>query len=39
MLSLGSNLISQADALKKVKVDFLYHSLRKPKPDISSKIS
>lgn len=39
MLSLGSNLISQADALKKVKVDFLYHSLRNPKPDISSKIS
>ena len=39
MLSVGSNLISQTDALKKVKVDYLYHSLRNPKPVISSKIS
>lgn len=39
MLSVGSNLISQTDALKKVKVDYLYHSLRNPKPFISSKIT
>ena len=39
MLSVGSNLISQTDALKKVKVDYLYHSLRNPKPTISSKIA
>ena len=38
MLSVGTNLISQADALKKVKVDYLYHSLRNPKPDIKAKV-
>lgn len=38
MLSVGSNLISQADALKKVKVDYLYHSLRNPKPGIKAKV-
>lgn len=38
MLSVGNNLISQADALKKVKIDYLFHSLRNPKPDIKKKI-
>lgn len=39
MLSVGENIISQADALKKIKVDYLYHSLRNPKPAISAKIN
>lgn len=39
MLSVGSNLTSQTDSLKKVKVDYLYHSLRNPKPVISTKIA
>lgn len=38
MLSVGSNITSQTDTLKKVKVDYLYHSLRNPKPEIVSKI-
>lgn len=38
MLSVGNNLLSQIDALKKVKVDYLYHSLRNPKPEIRAKI-
>ena len=39
MLSVGSNLTNQTDSLKKVKVDYLYHSLRNPKPAISTKIT
>lgn len=39
MLSVGSNITSSADALKKVKVEYLYHSLRKPKPEIVSRIN
>ena len=31
--------MSQTDALKKIKVDYLYHSLRNPKPTISTKIN
>jgi len=38
MLLVGINIRSSADALKKVTVDYLYHSLRNPKPEISSKI-
>lgn len=38
MLSVGSNITSSADALKKVKVDYLYHSLCHPKPEIVSKM-
>lgn len=38
MLSVGSNLLSPTDELKRVKVDYLYHSLRNPKPEILSKI-
>lgn len=38
MLQVGSNIRSNADALKKVTVDYLYHSLRNPKPEISAKI-
>lgn len=38
MLQVGSNIRSSADALKKVTVDYLYHSLRNPKPEISAKI-
>lgn len=39
MLSVGVNIVSQADELKKVKVDYLYHSLRNPKPVISARIN
>lgn len=39
MLSVGSNIISSADALNKVKVDYLYHSLRNPKPEIVSRMN
>lgn len=39
MLSVGTNLTSQADTLQKVKVDYLYHSLRNPKPEISARIT
>lgn len=39
MLSVGSNIISSADALDKVKVDYLFHSLRNPKPEIISKVN
>ena len=39
MLSVGSNIISSADALKKVKVDYLYHSLRNPKAEIISRMN
>lgn len=38
MLLAGSNIRSSADALKKITVDYLYHSLRNPKPEISAKI-
>ena len=38
MLSAGSNIQSSGDALKKVKVEYLYHSLRNPNPNISSMI-
>lgn len=39
MLSVGSNITSSADALKRVKVDYLYYSLRNPKPEIVSRIN
>lgn len=39
MISVGTNIVSSADALKRVKIDYLYHSLRNPKPVIVSKIS
>lgn len=39
MLSVGSNIISSADTLNKVKVDYLYHSLRNPKPEIVSRMN
>lgn len=38
MLSAGSNIQSSGDALKKVKVEYLFHSLRNPNPNISSMI-
>ena len=39
MLSVGTNITSQADALKKVQVEYLYRSLRNPKPEINAKIN
>lgn len=39
MLSVGSNITSSADTLNKVKVDYLYHSLRNPKPEIVSRMN
>nr|WP_291528079.1 CRISPR-associated primase-polymerase type B [Bacteroides sp. UBA939] len=38
MLLVGTNITSAADALKKVTVEYLYHSFRNPKPEISAKI-
>lgn len=38
MLSVGVNLIMSSDTLKKVTVDYLYHSLRNPKPEIEARI-
>jgi hypothetical protein len=38
MLLTGGNITSSADLLKKVPVDYLYHSLRNPKPEIEAKI-
>lgn len=39
MLSVGSNITSSADTLNKVKVDYLYHSLRNPKSEIVSRMN
>lgn len=39
MISVGGNIVSGSDELKKVKVEYLYHSLSNPKPDIVSKIN
>ena len=38
MLSVGKNIASSADALAKMPVDYLYHSLRNPKPEISARV-
>lgn len=38
MLSVGVNLTMNSDTLKKVTVDYLYHSLRNPKPEIEARI-
>ena len=39
MISVGVNITSNSDTLKRVKIDYLYHSLRNPKPAIVSKIN
>lgn len=38
MLSAGKNIQSSADKLMKVSLDYLYHSVKNPKPEISAKI-
>lgn len=38
MLSIGGNLLSNADLLKKVNIDYIYHCLKNPKPFILSHI-
>lgn len=38
MISIGTSIISPADALSKVKVEYLYHSLCNPKPEIEAHI-
>lgn len=38
MISAGSNIQSAADTLKRVKIDYLYHSIRNPKQEILSMI-
>jgi len=38
MILAGSNIQSAADVLKKVNVEYLYHSILKPKPSIESKV-
>ena len=38
MLSAGVNLLRDSDTLRKVTVDYLYHSLRNPKEEVKSRI-
>lgn len=38
MLSAGSNLLSASETLKKVTVEYLYHSLKNPKPEVEARI-
>lgn len=38
MLSVGTYITNSADALKKVSVEYLYHSLRNPRRDIEARI-
>lgn len=38
MIQAGKNIRSSEDALMKIKVEQLYHSLRSPKPEIAAKI-
>ncbi len=38
MLSVGTHITNNADALKKVSVEYLYYSLRNPRPDIEARV-
>ena len=38
MIQAGSNIQSATDALTKIKVEYLYHSLRNPKPQVEAHI-
>jgi len=38
MIMFGANIQTAADQLRKVQEDYLYHSLRNPKPNIEAKI-
>ncbi|MCQ2230541.1 MAG: CRISPR-associated primase-polymerase type B [Paludibacteraceae bacterium] len=38
MINAGTNIRAVDDALKKVKVEYLYHSIRNPRPEIVSQI-
>ncbi|MEY8688153.1 CRISPR-associated primase-polymerase type B [Bacteroides sp. AN502(2024)] len=38
MLSAGSNIVSPSETLKKVTIEYLYYSLRNPKPDVEAHI-
>lgn len=38
MISVGKNLLGNTEPLQKVTVDYLYHSLRNPKPEVESRI-
>ncbi|MDO5760491.1 MAG: CRISPR-associated primase-polymerase type B [Bacteroidota bacterium] len=38
MLSAGKNIQSSSDKLQKVSIDYLYHSIKNPKPEIIAKI-
>lgn len=38
MLSVGTHITNSADILKKVSVEYLYHSLRNPRADIEARI-
>lgn len=39
MLSVGSNIRSISEPLKKIPVEYLYNALRNPKPEMAAKIS
>lgn len=39
MLSFGTNITATNDQLRKVQVEYLYHSLSNPKPDIKAQIN
>ena len=38
MISVCKSLLNNAEPLKKVTIDYLYHSLRNPKPEVESRI-
>ena len=38
MLSVGTHITNNSDALKKVSIEYLYHSLRNPRPDIEARV-
>ena len=38
MLSVGTNIQSPADELKKIDIEYLFNAIRSPKPDIKSQI-
>lgn len=38
MIMAGSNITSSGDVLKKVQEEYLYNSIRHPKPDIDARM-
>ncbi len=38
MIQAGNNITVQGDSLQKINIDYLFHSIRHPKPDIQNRI-